>query len=82
MAIPRRDTAKFETNVLGIFAVRDINTYPDKLILSGFREATLAAQRVHHYVYPDNKLTFQYTTSSTSPRKLGVGWAASRSSAS
>ena len=69
------DTAKFETSVPGIFAVGDINTYPGKLklILSGFHEATLAAQRAHHYVYPDKKLTFQYTTSSTSlQRKLGV----------
>src|SRR6202034_1291196 len=62
------DTAKFETSVPGIFAIGDINTYPGKLklILSGFHEATLAAQRAHHYVYPDKKLTFQYTTSSTS----------------
>ena len=69
------DTAKFETSVPGIFAIGDINTYPGKLklILSGFHEATLAAQRAHHYVYPDKKLTFQYTTSSTSlQRKLGV----------
>ncbi len=69
------DTAKFETSVPGIFAVGDINTYPGKLklILSGFHEATLAAQRAHHYVYPNKKLTFQYTTSSTSlQRKLGV----------
>ena len=69
------DTAKFETSVPGIFAIGDINTYPGKLklILSGFHEATLAAQRAHRYVYPDKKLTFQYTTSSTSlQRKLGV----------
>ena len=69
------DTEKFETNVPGIFAVGDINTYPGKLklILCGFHEAALAAQRAHHYVYPDKKLTFQYTTSSTSlQRKLGV----------
>ena len=68
------DTAKFETSVPGVFAIGDINTYPGKLklILSGFHEATLAAQRAHHYVYPDKKLTFQYTTSSTSlQRKLG-----------
>src|SRR5208282_4823424 len=39
----------------------------------GFHEAALAAQRAFHYVYPDKKLTFQYTTSSTSlQRKLGV----------
>jgi thioredoxin reductase (NADPH) len=69
------DTEKFETSTPGIFAVGDINTYPGKLklILCGFHEAALAAQRAHHYVYPDKKLTFQYTTSSTSlQRKLGV----------
>jgi thioredoxin reductase (NADPH) len=69
------DTEKFETSVPGIFAVGDINTYPGKLklILSGFHEAALAAQKVHRYVYPDKKLTFQYTTSSTSlQKKLGV----------
>ncbi len=69
------DTAQFETNVPGIFAVGDINHYPGKLklILCGFHEASLAAQKVHHYVYPDRKLTFQYTTSSTNlQKKLGV----------
>jgi thioredoxin reductase (NADPH) len=69
------DTEKFETSVPGLFAVGDINTYPGKLklILSGFHEAALAAQRVHRYVYPDKRLTFQYTTSSTSlQKKLGV----------
>jgi thioredoxin reductase (NADPH) len=69
------DTEKFETNVPGIFAIGDINTYPGKLklILSGFHEGALAAQKVHRYVYPDKKLLFQYTTSSTSlQRKLGV----------
>jgi len=69
------DTEKFETNVPGIFAIGDIITYPGKLklILSGFHEGALAAQRAHHYVYPDKKLVFQYTTSSTSlQRKLGV----------
>jgi thioredoxin reductase (NADPH) len=69
------DTEKFETSVPGIFAVGDINTYPGKLklILSGFHEGALAAQKVHRYVYPDKKLTFQYTTSSTSlQKKLGV----------
>ncbi len=69
------DTQKFETNVPGIFAIGDINSYPGKLklILSGFHEAALAAQKVHRYVYPDKRLTFQYTTSSTSlQKKLGV----------
>jgi thioredoxin reductase (NADPH) len=69
------DTEKFETSVPGIFAVGDINWYPGKLklILSGFHEGALAAQKVHRYVFPDKKLTFQYTTSSTSlQKKLGV----------
>ena len=48
------DTEKFETSTPGIFAVGDINTYPGKLklILCGFHEAALAAQKAHHYVYP------------------------------
>jgi thioredoxin reductase (NADPH) len=69
------DTATFESNVPGIFAIGDINWYPGKLklILSGFHEAALMAQKAHRYVYPDKKLTFQYTTSSTSlQKKLGV----------
>ena len=69
------DTAKFETSEKGIFAIGDINTYPGKLklILSGFHEAALMAQQAHKYVYPDKKLIFQYTTSSSSlQKKLGV----------
>ena len=70
------DTAAFETNVPGIFAIGDINHYPGKLklILSGFHEGALMAQKAHRYVYPDKRLVFQYTTSSTSlQKKLGVG---------
>ena len=69
------DTATFETTVPGIFAIGDINTYPGKLklILSGFHEGALMAQKAHRYVYPDKRLVFQYTTSSTSlQKKLGV----------
>jgi thioredoxin reductase (NADPH) len=69
------DTEKFETSEQGIFAIGDINTYPGKLklILSGFHEAALMAQQAHKYVYPDKKLIFQYTTSSSSlQKKLGV----------
>jgi thioredoxin reductase (NADPH) len=69
------DTATFETSEPGIFAVGDINWYPGKLklILSGFHEVALMAQKAHRYVYPDKKLVFQYTTSSTSlQKKLGV----------
>jgi thioredoxin reductase (NADPH) len=69
------DTATFETNVPGIFAIGDINWYPGKLklILCGFHEAALMAHKAHRYVYPDKRLVFQYTTSSTSlQKKLGV----------
>jgi thioredoxin reductase (NADPH) len=69
------DTATFETSMPGLFAIGDINTYPGKLklILSGFHEAALMSQKAHRYVYPDKKLVFQYTTSSTNlQKKLGV----------
>jgi thioredoxin reductase (NADPH) len=69
------DTEKFESSQPGVFAIGDINTYPGKLklILSGFHEAALMAQQAHRYIYPDKKLVFQYTTSSTSlQQKLGV----------
>lgn len=69
------DTESFETDVPGIFAIGDINTYPGKLklILCGFHEGALMAQKAHRYIFPDKKLTFQYTTSSTSlQKKLGV----------
>ena len=69
------DTAAFETNEPGIFAIGDINTYPGKLklILCGFHEAALMAQKAYHYIFPGKRLVFQYTTSSTSlQKKLGV----------
>jgi len=69
------DTEKFQTSEPGIFAIGDINTYPGKLklILSGFHEGALMAQEAHRIVYPDKKLLFQYTTSSSSlQKKLGV----------
>jgi thioredoxin reductase (NADPH) len=69
------DTERFETSEKGIFAIGDINTYPGKLklILSGFHEAALMSQAAHRMIYPDKKLLFQYTTSSSSlQKKLGV----------
>jgi thioredoxin reductase (NADPH) len=69
------NTETFETSAPGIFAIGDINTYPGKLklILSGFHEVALMSQKAHRYIYPEKKLTFQYTTSSTSlQKKLGV----------
>ena len=69
------DTARFESQTPGIFAIGDINTYPGKLklILSGFHEAALMAQAAFHICKPNEKLRFQYTTSSSSlQKKLGV----------
>jgi thioredoxin reductase (NADPH) len=69
------DTEKFQTNVPGIFAVGDVNTYPGKkkLILSGFHEAALAAFGASPYVFPDKRVLLQYTTTSPKLHKvLGV----------
>ncbi|HVW95906.1 NAD(P)/FAD-dependent oxidoreductase [Mucilaginibacter ginsenosidivorans] len=58
------NTTDFSTNVARIYAIGDINTYPGKLklILCGFHEAALMAQGAFKYVYPDQKLSFKYTT--------------------
>lgn len=58
------DTEDYSTNVEGIYAIGDINTYPGKLklILCGFHEAALMAQSAFKFVYPDQKLSFKYTT--------------------
>ena len=69
------DTEKFATNVPGIFAVGDINTYPGKkkLILSGFHEAALAAFGAAPIIFPDRRIHLQYTTTSPKLHKvLGV----------
>ncbi len=69
------DTAKFETSIPGVFAVGDINSYPGKLklILCGFHEAALMAQAAKRIISPDERIVFQYTTSSTKlQKKLGV----------
>ncbi len=58
------NTFDYQTNVAGIFAIGDINTYPGKLklILCGFHEATLMCQSAFKIIYPDKKLSFKYTT--------------------
>jgi thioredoxin reductase (NADPH) len=69
------DAEKFETAVPGIFAIGDIASYPGKLrlLLSGFHEAALMAQAARRIVNPNQRLSVQYTTTSTSlQRKLGV----------
>ena len=65
------NTETFETNIPGIYAVGDINTYPGKLklILSGFHETALMAHAVFKRMNPDERLTLQYTTTSSSLQK-------------
>lgn len=58
------DTFDYATNIPGVFAIGDINTYPGKLklILCGFHEATLMVQSAFKIINPDRKLSFKYTT--------------------
>ncbi len=58
------NTHDYSTNLPGVFAIGDVNTYPGKLklILCGFHEATLACQGAFKVVHPDKKLSFKYTT--------------------
>ena len=65
------NTETFETNLPGVFAIGDINTYPGKLklILSGFHESALMAHAAYKIVFPNENLVFQYTTSSSSLQK-------------
>lgn len=58
------NTFDYSTNIEGIYAIGDINTYPGKLklILCGFHEAALMCQSAFKYVFPDQRLSFKYTT--------------------
>ena len=69
------NTESFETNKEGIFAIGDICSYPGKLklILSGFHEGALAARGSFKYARPDEKLRFEFTTTSKAAQeRLGV----------
>lgn len=58
------NTEDYSTNIEGIFAIGDINTYRGKLklILCGFHEAALMAQSAYRHVNPEKKVPFHYTT--------------------
>ncbi len=58
------NTFDYSTNIPGIFAIGDINTYPGKLklILCGFHEATLMVQSAFKRIYPNKNLVLKYTT--------------------
>ena len=63
-AIKVDNTNDYSTNIKGIFAIGDINTYEGKLklILCGFHEATLAVHGAYRLIHPDKKKTLKYTT--------------------
>jgi len=54
----------YQTNIPGIYAIGDVNTYPGKLklILCGFHEATLMCQSAYQRIFPDKKYVMKYTT--------------------
>ena len=58
------DTFDYSTNIEGVYAIGDVNTYPGKLklILCGFHESALMAQSAFKRVFPDQKSSFKYTT--------------------
>jgi thioredoxin reductase (NADPH) len=58
------DTLDYQTNIPGIYAIGDVNTYPGKLklILCGFHEATLMCQSAYQRIYPDKRYVMKYTT--------------------
>ena len=58
------NTIDYSTNIPGIYAIGDINTYPGKLklILCGFHEATLMVQSAFKRIYPNKNLVLKYTT--------------------
>ncbi len=58
------DTFDYQTNIPGVYAIGDVNTYPGKLklILCGFHEATLMCQSAYQRIFPDKKYVMKYTT--------------------
>jgi thioredoxin reductase (NADPH) len=63
-AIKVDNSLDYQTNIPGIYAIGDVNTYPGKLklILCGFHEATLMCQSAFKRIFPDRRNVFKYTT--------------------
>ncbi|WP_435261115.1 NAD(P)/FAD-dependent oxidoreductase [Tenacibaculum sp. nBUS_03] len=63
-AIKVNNSLDYQTNIPGIYAIGDVNTYPGKLklILCGFHEATLMCQSAYKRIFPDKKYVMKYTT--------------------
>ena len=58
------NTDDYSTNIEGVWAIGDINTYKNKLklILCGFHEASLMSHSAYKYINPGVKYTMKYTT--------------------
>ena len=63
-AIKVDNSLDYQTNVPGIYAIGDVNTYPGKLklILCGFHEATLMCQSAYQRIHPNKRYVMKYTT--------------------
>ena len=63
-AIKVDNSYDYQTNIPGVYAIGDVNTYPGKLklILCGFHEATLMCQSAFQRIFPDKKYVMKYTT--------------------
>jgi thioredoxin reductase (NADPH) len=63
-AIRVNNSLDYQTNIPGIYAIGDVNTYPGKLklILCGFHEATLMVQSAYQRIYPNKRYVLKYTT--------------------
>jgi len=63
-AIKVDNTLDYQTNIPGIYAIGDVNTYPGKLklILCGFHEATLMCQSAYQRIFPNKRYVMKYTT--------------------
>ncbi|MGB2311966.1 MAG: NAD(P)/FAD-dependent oxidoreductase [Flavobacteriaceae bacterium] len=63
-AIKVDNSLDYQTNIPGIYAIGDVNTYPGKLklILCGFHEATLMCQSAFRRIFPEKTNVLKYTT--------------------
>ena len=63
-AIKVNNALDYQTNIPGVFAIGDVNTYPGKLklILCGFHEATLMCQAAYKIINPGKRYVLKYTT--------------------
>ena len=63
-AILVNNSLDYQTNIKGIYAIGDVNTYPGKLnlILSGFHEAAVMCHSAYNLLNPGKKNTLKYTT--------------------